>query len=89
MTAPAHGIPEAAASADTLSERAAVLVEHDILTGQLEPGARLGIVDLARRYEIGATPLREGLSRLVSRGLIVPQPGYKNCWVNGLGCWRA
>jgi GntR family transcriptional regulator, carbon starvation induced regulator len=71
MTAPAQGIPEAAASADTLSERAAVLVEHDILTGQLEPGARLGIVDLARRYEIGATPLREGLSRLVSRGLIV------------------
>jgi DNA-binding GntR family transcriptional regulator len=71
MTAPAQGITEAAASADTLSERAAVLVEHDILTGQLEPGARLGIVDLARRYDIGATPLREGLSRLVSRGLIV------------------
>lgn len=71
MTASAHGIPEAAASADTLSERAAVLVEHDILAGQLEPGARLGIVDLVRRYDIGATPLREGLSRLVSRGLIV------------------
>ena len=35
------------------------------------PGARLGIVDLVQRYEIGATPLREGLSRLVSRGLIV------------------
>lgn len=71
MTALAHGNPEAAASADTLSERAAALVEHDILTGQLEPGARLAIVDLARRYDIGATPLREGLSRLVSRGLIV------------------
>lgn len=71
MTTPAPGISEVAASADTLSERAAVLVEHDILAGVLEPGARLGIVDLARRYEIGATPLREGLSRLVSRGLIV------------------
>jgi len=70
MTAPAHGIPEAAASADTLSERAAVLVEHDILTGQLEPGARLGIVDLARRYEIGATPLREGLSRLAESSIL-------------------
>src|ERR1700687_3145720 len=56
---------------DTLSERAANLVERDIIGGLHAPGARLGIVDLARRYEIGATPLREGLSRLVSRGLIV------------------
>jgi GntR family carbon starvation induced transcriptional regulator len=56
---------------DTLSERAATLVERDIIAGDLAPGARLGIVDLVRRYEIGATPLREGLSRLVSRGLIV------------------
>jgi GntR family carbon starvation induced transcriptional regulator len=56
---------------DTLSERAANLVEHDIIAGVLAPGARLGIVDLVRRYEIGATPLREGLSRLISRGLIV------------------
>lgn len=56
---------------DTLSERAANVVERDIIAGVLTPGARLGIVDLVRRYEIGATPLREGLSRLVSRGLIV------------------
>jgi GntR family carbon starvation induced transcriptional regulator len=57
--------------ADTLSERAANLVERDIIAGLLAPGARLGIVDLVQRYEIGATPLREGLSRLISRGLIV------------------
>jgi GntR family carbon starvation induced transcriptional regulator len=56
---------------DTLSERAAGLVEHDIIAGVLAPGTRLGIVDLVQRYDIGATPLREGLSRLVSRGLIV------------------
>jgi GntR family carbon starvation induced transcriptional regulator len=56
---------------DTLSERAASLVERDIIAGTLAPGARLGIVDLVQRYEIGATPLREGLSRLASRGLIV------------------
>src|ERR1700743_545140 len=62
---------EPANEAITLSERAATLVERDILTGHLAPGSRLGIVDLVERYEIGATPLREGLSRLVSRGLIV------------------
>ena len=56
---------------DTLSERAAMLVERDIIAGHLAPGARLGISDLVQRYDIGATPLREGLSRLISRGLIV------------------
>src|SRR5712675_3728312 len=56
---------------DTLSERAATLVEQDIIAGLHAPGARLGITDLVQRYEIGATPLREGLSRLISRGLIV------------------
>lgn len=66
-------------SADTLSERAAAHVQRDILAGRLAPGARLGIVELAERYEIGATPLREGLSRLVSRGLIVAigQRGFR------------
>ncbi|MGY4307003.1 GntR family carbon starvation induced transcriptional regulator [Bradyrhizobium sp. USDA 4369] len=59
------------ASGDTLSERAAALIERDIVAGLLAPGSRLGIVELAKRYEIGPTPLREGLSRLVSRGLIV------------------
>src|SRR5258708_17577594 len=56
---------------DTMSERAAGLVERDIIAGLHAPGARLGITDLVQRYEIGATPLREGLSRLISRGLIV------------------
>lgn len=66
-------------SADTLSERAASLIQRDIIAGQFAPGARLGIGDLAQRYEIGATPLREGLSRLVSRGLIVAigQRGFR------------
>jgi GntR family transcriptional regulator, carbon starvation induced regulator len=62
---------EPAGEAATLGERAATLVERDILSGHLPPGSRLGIVDLVERYDIGATPLREGLSRLVSRGLIV------------------
>jgi GntR family carbon starvation induced transcriptional regulator len=46
--------------AATLSERAALLVEQDILAGHLAPGSRLGIVDLVQRYDIGATPLRTG-----------------------------
>ena len=71
MAAAAQSGPGDVPGSDTLSERAASLVEQDIIAGVLAPGARLGIVDLVRRYEIGATPLREGLSRLISRGLIV------------------
>jgi DNA-binding GntR family transcriptional regulator len=71
MPTPQRDQSEPTAEAATLSERAATLVERDILIGDLAPGARLGIVDLVERYDIGATPLREGLSRLVSRGLIV------------------
>ena len=71
MASSAQGGSGDVSGSDTLSERAASLVEHDIIAGHLAPGARLGIVDLVHRYEIGATPLREGLSRLVSRGLIV------------------
>jgi GntR family transcriptional regulator, carbon starvation induced regulator len=71
MTSAAQSGSGDVSGSDTLSERAASLVEQDIIAGLLAPGARLGIVDLVRRYEIGATPLREGLSRLVSRGLIV------------------
>jgi DNA-binding GntR family transcriptional regulator len=64
---------------DTLSERAAAILERDILAGRLKPGSRLAITELVRHYDIGATPLREGLSRLVSRGLIVAigQRGFR------------
>lgn len=58
------------ASSDTLSERAATMIEWDILAGRLEPGSRLGIHALSAQYAIGATPLREGISRLVARGLV-------------------
>jgi len=78
MAQPREMVADAAGN-DTLSERAANLLQRDILAGHLAPGARLGIADLTQRYEIGATPLREGLSRLVSRGLIVAigQRGFR------------
>ena len=64
---------------DTLSERVAALVEADIVSGALAPGSRLAIADLASHYGIGATPVREGLSRLIARGLIVAigQRGFR------------
>jgi GntR family transcriptional regulator, carbon starvation induced regulator len=54
----------------TLSVRAALAIEADILAGRLAPEARLGIAETAARYGVGATPLREALSRLAARGLV-------------------
>lgn len=70
---------EAHAASDTLSERAATQIEWDILAGRLEPGSRLGIHALSAQYAIGATPLREGISRLVARGLVTAtgQRGFR------------
>src|ERR1700726_3546081 len=79
MTVTTAGQGGEAAGADTLSERAAGILQRDILAGKLPPGSRLAITELAQHYDIGATPLREGLSRLVSRGLIVAigQRGFR------------
>src|SRR5438270_32256 len=63
MATSERALERAAAESGTLSERAASLIEQDILAGHLPPGSRLGIIELVQRYEIGATPLREGLSR--------------------------
>ena len=64
---------------DTLAEQAAVQVQRDILAGSLAPGARLAVHDLAARYAIGVTPLREGLARLVPLGLVLAtgQRGFR------------
>ncbi len=64
--------------ADTLAERAAEVLQRDILAGALAPGARLPVHDLAARYAIGVTPLREALARLVALGLVAAgQRGFR------------
>jgi DNA-binding GntR family transcriptional regulator len=67
------------AGSATLSARAAGLIERDILSGLWGPETRLGIHAMSAHYGIGATPLREGMSRLVSRGLVtaIGQRGFR------------
>ncbi|MEK9280918.1 MULTISPECIES: FCD domain-containing protein [unclassified Bradyrhizobium] len=48
-------------------------LRQDLLTGVLQPGARLTVKELSDRYEAGAIPLREALSRLSSTGLITAE----------------
>lgn len=59
--------------AATLVETALAYLRRDILTGVVAPGSKLRIDDLRANYGIGASPLREALSRLVSSGLVTTQ----------------
>lgn len=48
-------------------------IRADIIKGSLPPGARLRIKDLCERYDSGAIPLREALSRLATSGFVVAE----------------
>lgn len=48
-------------------------LRHDILSGGLRPEERLRIQALSDRYGIGATAIREALSRLVTDGLVASE----------------
>jgi len=56
------------------TETAFALICGDILKGVYAPGAPLRISALSRRYALSATPLREALSRLEEKRLVVAQP---------------
>ena len=49
-------------------------IRGDIVSGQLRGGLRLGETDLAVRYGLSRTPIRESLRRLQSEGLVDVQP---------------
>jgi len=41
-----------------------------VMTGRLAPGAQLGEVELAERFQVSRGPLREAMQRLVSEGIL-------------------
>ena len=57
----------------TLVEQAYAIIRQDILGGKLEPESPLRIDRLKDDYAIGASPLREALSRLLSDGLVTSE----------------
>ena len=57
-------------NAETLSERTTQLLQNDIISGELEPGVRLAVSDLAARYGVSSSPVREALSRLAARNMV-------------------
>jgi GntR family transcriptional regulator, carbon starvation induced regulator len=58
------------ASAQTLTEQILFRLREDIVSGKLAASEKLRVQDLSRRYGVGASPLREALSRLTADGLV-------------------
>src|SRR5262249_56816592 len=46
------------------------LIRELIMTGELEPGEQLRQRDLAQRFHVSQTPVREAMRRLESEGLL-------------------
>ncbi|GHB41102.1 GntR family transcriptional regulator [Pseudovibrio japonicus] len=62
-----------APSSASLIDRAYAQLRAAILSGQLEPGSKLRIREMCSTFDVGPTPVREALSRLVSQGLVATQ----------------
>ena len=60
------------------SEQAYKSIKHDIITCRLKTGEQIAQSQLAERYQIGTTPIREALQRLVQDGFVesIPRFGY-------------
>ncbi len=60
-------------SARSLIEAAYSALREDILSGRLEPGQKLRVEMLKDRYDVGASTLREALTRLVGEALVTSE----------------
>ena len=58
----------------TLADRLRMQLSDDIVRGELAPGAVLDEMELARRFGVSRTPVREALRMLVASGLVDLRP---------------
>ncbi|MDD3445328.1 MAG: FCD domain-containing protein [Zavarzinia sp.] len=61
------------APARSLVEATFETLRHDIMDGSLTPGSKLRFEMLRDRYEVGASTLREALTRLVGESLVTSE----------------
>ena len=54
----------------TLAQQCYVQLQYEVIEGILKPGEKLKIEPLKQRFNIGQSPIREALSRLVAFGLV-------------------
>lgn len=61
-------------SPNRLSEQLREAIEEEVATGKLKPGTHLDEVELAERFGVSRTPIRETLSLLAGEGLVELRP---------------
>lgn len=57
-----------------LSESLREAIEEEVATGKLLPGTHLDEIELAKRFGVSRTPIREALSLLAGEGLVEIRP---------------
>ncbi|MCD9029831.1 FCD domain-containing protein [Luteimonas sp. BDR2-5] len=72
--------PAKATSARTLARQAYQHIRHDIVAGRLLPGSKLKLESMAQQYQVGMSPLREALARLVGDQLVKTED-QRGFWV--------
>lgn len=68
------------AASKTLAGRAYNDIRRDIVDGVLPAGSKLRMEALCKQYDVGLTPLREALARLVGDAMVVTE-GQRGFWV--------
>jgi len=64
----------------TLTDKAYRRLREDIVSGRLAAGSKLKLEGLSNDYQVGMSPLREALSRLIGDVLVVSE-GQRGFWV--------
>ena len=67
------------AGSESMTSRAYMWLRQDIISGALEPGRKLKIEELRRKYDVGTSPIREALSLLTSDHFVerIDQRGFR------------
>ncbi|RJL20231.1 GntR family transcriptional regulator [Paracoccus siganidrum] len=58
----------------THSEKVRLALEQDIFSGAIAPGSSLDEEELARRFEVSRTPVREAILQLIESGIVEKRP---------------
>ena len=58
----------------TITDALVEALRDEIRTGEIEPGSRLRQADVAQRFQVSTTPVREAFAALEREGLLVSSP---------------
>ncbi len=80
-----HAMPDATST--TRAEFVHAQLRSQILRGRYTPGARLRLVELAERFSVSQSVIREALTRLAGQKLVValPQQGFRVMTLSAAG----